>query len=143
MVKGLLPTVLGALSSVCLGAMVAPTPALAGKSCNYYNTNLFMAQGYVNQDGIWVSDGWWVIRPGDCVVYADNAFTYFKITDGQAPNRSRILATACTESINLCQINDRFTTYQADNGMVCGNNGGNMATFINPGSTVELIRSSH
>ncbi len=137
--KGLLPAALMAFGSALLGTVFTPSPALAGKSCNYLNTSLFMAQGYQNQNDIWVSEGWWVIKPGECVVYADNAFTYFKIHNGVAPSRP-FTAQDQAESVKLCQVNDRFTVFQADQGRACANAGGNVATFINPGSTLELIK---
>ena len=140
--KGLWSAAVMALGSALVGSVFAPAPAIAGKSCNYLNTNLFMAQGHENPNGIWVSEGWWVVEPGECVVYSDNAFTYFKIRDGVAPNRKAIAEMAGSESIKLCQVNDRFTVFQSDSGSVCRIAGGNNQTFINPGSNLELIEST-
>jgi uncharacterized membrane protein len=138
--KSLLGGGIMALGSLLFGTMVAPSPALAGKSCNYLNNRLFMAQGYENQNGIWISEGWWEVEPGECVVYSDNAFTYFKIRDGVAPNRRAIAETEGSESIRLCQVNDRFTVYQSDQNSVCRNSEGSHETFINPGTNLELIK---
>ncbi|AIE72569.1 MULTISPECIES: DUF1036 domain-containing protein [unclassified Synechocystis] len=140
--KGLLSATVMALGTALVGAIFTPAPALAGKSCNYLNTNLSMAQGYENQNGVWVSEGWWVLEPGECVVYSDNAFTYFKIRDGVAPNRKAMEEMAGSESIKLCQVNDRFTVFQSDNGSVCRDAGGNTQVFTNPGTNLELIRST-
>lgn len=137
--ESLLPGALMALGSALLGTIFTPSVALAGKSCNYLNTNLSMAQGYQNQNGIWVSEGWWVVEPGECVVYSDNAFTYFKISNGVAPNRP-LTEQDQIEAIKLCQVDDRFTVFQTDQSQACGNAGGNIATFLNPGSTLELIK---
>ncbi|MFM7574131.1 MAG: DUF1036 domain-containing protein [Snowella sp.] len=37
-----------------------------------------MAQAHLNQDNVWVAEGWWRIDPGDCVVYSDNTSTFSK-----------------------------------------------------------------
>lgn len=140
--KSLLGAGLLALGSWLVGVGLAPAPALAGKSCNYLNHNLFMAQGYQNPNGVWVSDGWWVIAPGDCVVYSDQAFTFFKIREGRIPNRQAIAAIEGSESMELCQVNDRFTLFQAQDSSVCADAGGNKGMFINPGPNLELIQSS-
>lgn len=137
--KSLLPAAFMALGSAFWGTIFTPTPALAGKSCNYLNTNLSMAQGYQNQDGVWVSEGWWVVEPGECVVYADNAFTYFKISNGVAPTRP-VMDQEQIRTVKLCQVNDRFTVFQSDQGQACEKAGGNGATFLNPGAIVELIQ---
>jgi uncharacterized membrane protein len=86
---------------------------------------------------VWVSEGWWVIEPGDCVVYADNALTYFKIEEGVTPPRPNLDTVT---KMNLCVVNDRFTVVQSDNGQACGDAHGTMATFLNPGTTLELIK---
>ncbi|WLT37758.1 hypothetical protein NON20_18835 [Synechocystis sp. B12] len=41
--KGLWSAAVMVLGSALVGSVFAPTPAIAGKSCNYLNTNLFMA----------------------------------------------------------------------------------------------------
>jgi len=137
--KPLLPSCFVALLTVGLGGeLLAPSIANAGETCNYVNHNLFMAQAFQNERQVWVSEGWWVIEPGDCVVYADNAVTYFKIEEGITPPRPE-LDTAT--KMNLCVVNDRFTVVQADNAGACGDADGAMVTFLNPGITLELIKS--
>jgi uncharacterized membrane protein len=137
--KPLLPSCFVALLTVGLGGeLLTPATANAGETCNYVNHNLFMAQAFQNERQVWVSEGWWVIQPGDCVVYADNAVTYFKIEEGVTPPRP-VLDTAT--KMNLCVVNDRFTVVQADNAGACGDADGAMVTFLNPGTTLELIKS--
>jgi len=136
--KALLPSCFVALLTVGLGGeLIAPAVANAGETCNYVNHNLMMAQAFQNERQIWVSEGWWVIAPGDCVTYANNAVTYFKIKENVTPPRSD--AGAITK-ISLCVVNDRFTVVQADDPGACGDAKGTMVTFLNPGTTLELIK---
>lgn len=138
MMKPLLPSCFVALLTVGLGAdLISPSVAEAGETCNYVNHNLFMAQAVQNERDMWVSEGWWVIEPGDCVVYADNAVTYFKIREDVTPPRP-VLDTS--QKMTLCVVNDRFTVLQADNPEACGAAAGTMVTFSNPGGPLELIK---
>ena len=136
--KFFLPSCFVGLMSVGLGVgLLSPSAANAGETCNYINRNLLMAQAFQNERNVWVSEGWWVIEPGDCVVYADNAVTYFKIEEGVTPPRPDLEPLT---KMNLCVVNDRFTVVQADNGQACGDAHGTMVTFLNPGATLELIK---
>ena len=136
--KFFLPSYFAGLVSVGLGVgLLSPSAAHAGETCNYINRNLLMAQAFQNERNVWVSEGWWVIEPGDCVVYADNAVTYFKIEEGVTPPRPDLEPLT---KMKLCVVNDRFTVVQADNGQACGDAQGTMVTFLNPGATLELIK---
>ncbi|BFM40914.1 DUF1036 domain-containing protein [Synechocystis sp. LKSZ1] len=127
---GLLPALLGSV-------FVATPKAQAGQTCNYINQNLFMAQAYQNANQVWVSEGWWVIEPGECVVYADNVSTFFKISENVTPPR---LQPKDVQLADLCVVNDRFMVYQADNLAACDSQDGDLATFLNPGSGKELLQ---
>ena len=136
--KPFLPSCFVALLTVGLGGeLVAPAVANAGETCNYVNHNLFMAQAFQNERQVWVSEGWWVIEPGDCVVYSDNAVTYFKVKEDVTPPR---LDSETMTTMSLCVVNDRFTVVQADNANACGDANGAMVTFLNPGTTLEMIK---
>lgn len=136
--KPFLPSGFAALLVMGLGGeLMAPTAARAGETCNYVNHNLFMAQAFQNERQVWVSEGWWVIEPGDCVVYADNAVTYFKVEEDVTPPRP---ALETATKMTLCVVNDRFTVVQADNVRACEDADGAMVTFLNPGTTPELIK---
>lgn len=138
MIKSGLPSCFVAVLTMGLGAnLVTPVAATAGETCNYVNQRLFMAQAFQNERDVWVSEGWWVIEPGDCVVYSDSAVTYFKIEENVAPPRPD-LETSTQKT--LCVVNDRFTVVQADNTQACGTADGAMVTFLSPGSTLELIK---
>lgn len=124
------------LLAIAVGEVSKPAPAQAGETCNYINRNLFMAQAYRNQDNIWVSEGWWKIEPGSCVVYSDNASTYFKIEEDVTPPRPTIPQATKAE---LCVVNDRFTVYQADNAAACESQDGAMASFVGLNNQRELL----
>jgi len=112
----------------------------AGETCNYINNSLYMAQAHLNTKNIWVSQGWWVIEPGQCVVYADNVSTYFKIEEEQAAPRPTLPQTVQTD---LCVVNDRFTVYQASDAAVCDNQDGMMSTFTAIGQQKEVLQESN
>ena len=111
----------------------------AGETCNYINNNLYMAQAYQNANRVWVSQGWWIIEPGHCVVYGDNASTYFKIEEDVAAPRPTIPQAVTTD---LCVVNDRFIFYQANDAGVCDSQDGGLTTFTNIGSNKELLQAS-
>lgn len=112
----------------------------AGQTCNYINNNLYMAQAYLNTDNVWVSQGWWVLEPGQCAVYADNASTYFKIEEDVAAPRPTLPNTVQTD---LCVVNDRFVVYQASDAAVCDNQDGMITTFTAIGQQRELLENSN
>jgi len=128
------------LLAIALGQAVKPNPVKAGETCNYINNNLFMAQAHRNQNNVWVAEGWWKIEPGDCVVYADNASTYFKIEEEVSAPRPKIPQTLVTE---LCVVNDRFIVYQANDWSVCEGQDGQMMTFVGLGNQRELLKESN
>jgi len=117
--------------------MISAPKAQAGQTCNYINQNLFMAQAYKNADQVWVSEGWWVIQPGECVVYADTVSTFFKVTADTLPPR---LQPKGVELAELCVVNDRFIVYQADNPAACDSQDGVLSTFLSLGSGKELLQ---
>ena len=132
MQKNLMVSGLGLTASLVAG-MLRPMPSVAGETCNFLNRNLRMAQAAQNEQQVWVSEGWWVIEPGNCVTYADNVSTYFK--DNAA---TRDLENAASK-VTLCVVNDRFAVFQADSPEACGMAGGQMATFLNPGTSLEIL----
>ncbi len=115
-------------------AIILAPSAQAGETCNYINRNLWMAQAYQNANQVWVSEGWWVIEPGECVSYADNVSTFFKIAEDSIPSRPKI---ENSKTKALCVINDRFTVFQADNPTACD---GSLETFVGFDSTKELLK---
>ena len=125
------------LAMIVLGEGLKPNPAQAGETCNYINNNLFMAQAHLNKDNVWVAEGWWKIEPGDCVVYADNASTYFKIEEEVSAPRPKTPQALATD---LCVVNDRFTVYQANNPGVCDGQDGQMTTFLSLGNQREILQ---
>lgn len=100
--KGLWFVVVMVLGFILVGSVFVLILAIVGKSCNYFNINLFMVQGYENFNGIWVSEGWWVVELGECVVYFDSVFIYFKISDGVVLNCKVIVEMVGSEFIKLC-----------------------------------------
>lgn len=124
------------LLAIAVGEVSKPAPAQAGETCNYINRNLFMAQAYRNQDNIWITEGWWKIEPGTCVVYSDNVSTYFKVGENTTPPRPKMADSTKAE---LCIVNNRFTVYQADNIAACGSQEGTMASFIGLNNQRELL----
>lgn len=125
------------LLAIALGEGIKPNSAQAGETCNYINNNLFMAQAYLNQNNVWISEGWWKIEPGNCVVYGDNASTFFKIEEEVAAPRPAIPEAVKT---NLCVVHDRFTVYQANNPAACEGQDGQMTTFVGLGNQRELLK---
>ncbi len=129
---------IGLVSSLCSSNVFVPT-AIAGETCNFLNKDLWMAQAALNDKQIWTSEGWWVIAPGSCVVYADTVSTYFKY--GEAATPQRLDDESVTEN-TLCVVDDRFSVVQADDSEACSMANGRMVKFVNPGSTVELLKSN-
>lgn len=125
--------------SLSLGEGFGTTAVYAGETCNYINNNLYMAQAYQNRNQVWVGEGWWIIEPGQCVVYSDNASTYFKLEENVAAPRPIVPGAVTTE---LCVINDRFTVFQAEDSTACNSQNGTLTTFTKIGANQELLRIS-
>ena len=112
-------------------------PVQAGETCNYLNHQIFMAQAFLNENQVWVSEGWWPLEPGECVVYSDNASTYFKISEDQSAPRPTLPGTTKTD---LWIVHDRDRVYQAEQAGVCSGQEGWMETFIQVGAKQELLK---
>ena len=128
------------LAAIALGEGLKPNAAQAGETCNYINNSLFMAQAHLNQDNVWVAEGWWRIDPGDCVVYSDNTSTFFKIQEDVTPPRPTIPQAVATE---LCVVHDRFIVYQANNPGACDSQNGQMMTFLGLGNQREILKETN
>lgn len=116
---------------------LAPSSAQAGETCNYFNYDIAMAMASQNENQVWVSQGWWLLEPGECAVYPDGAKVFFQI-DKDSPISRTIPQGAPSQS--LCIVSDRFTAYQADNPSACDSLDGEMVTFFNPGAARELLK---
>ena len=125
------------LAAIALGEGLKPNAAQAGETCNYINHSLFMAQAHLNQDNVWVAEGWWRIDPGDCVVYSDNISTYFKKEEDVSAPRPKPSEALVTD---LCVVNDRFIVYQANDLRACGRENGQMMTFLGLGNQREILK---
>ncbi|MFN5515860.1 MAG: DUF1036 domain-containing protein [Cyanobacteriota bacterium] len=131
------------LSALLFGLLPAsflsllPSPVQAGETCNYLNYDIAMAMGFQNENQVWVSEGWWLLEPGECAVYPDSAKVFFQI-DKDSPISRAIPQGAPSQS--LCIVADRFTAYQADNSEACDSLDGAMVTFFNPGVSRELLK---
>ncbi len=123
-----------------VGMNLGAAPAQAGETCNYINNNLFMAQAHQSRNQVWVSQGWWVIEPGNCVVYADTVSTFFKYNEDNPVGRQPLPNVS---TIDLCVVNDRFTVYQANDAKVCDNQDGQMVTFVGIGSNREVLQANY
>ncbi|WP_299437606.1 DUF1036 domain-containing protein [uncultured Rhodospira sp.] len=76
----------GIVALVTLVAVtVVSAPALAGlEVCNQTSVARWLAIGY-SQDGLWTSEGWWHLEPGDCVMPVEGDLTqryyYYRAED--------------------------------------------------------------
>ena len=118
----------------CLGF---PKIASASEVCNYRNRTVYMAQAYPNRNEIWVSEGWWELEPGECIVYSDRALAYVKL-DRHSP--SLLPYDRGFPDTDLCIVHDRFIVYNAIEPSACREAGGTMKTFIGIGPGQELIK---
>ncbi len=80
---------IGGCVALGLGCMVMVSAAQADFSiCNKSNLSVYAAVGY-NEDGQWVSEGWWELAPGECqAVYQQKLskryyYYYAESTDGE------------------------------------------------------------
>jgi len=80
-----------AVAGLVLGliCIVMASPAAAEFNiCNKTKLNIYAAVGY-NEDGDWVSEGWWELEPGECqAVYSKKLtkryyYYYAESTDGE------------------------------------------------------------
>lgn len=132
------------LAAVAVGESLATARAKAGEVCNYRNQVLALAQAYVNQDEVWVSEGWWKLNPGDCIDYPDNALTYLQFNEDSQPSRPYIEqsneATSEVYEARLCVVQDRFTAFSASTSRTCAEAGGKLRRFLGLGAKRELIQ---
>jgi uncharacterized membrane protein len=132
------------LVAAAVGQSLGAGRATAGEVCNYRNQVLALAQAYVNPDEVWVSEGWWLINPGDCIAYPDNALTYLQFDeDSQPPRPYQKQATEAAQEVlqaRLCIVQDRFTAFSAATPRDCAEAGGTLRQFLGFGAKRELIQ---
>jgi uncharacterized membrane protein len=132
------------LVAVAVSESLATTKAKAGEVCNYRNQVLALAQAYVNQSEVWVSEGWWLVNPGDCIAYPDNVLTYLQFNENSQPSRPyQKEPTGASEEVleaRLCVVQDRFTAFSASTPRACTEAGGKLRQFLGFGAKQELIK---
>lgn len=133
------------LGTFLLSAVVATTgystiaakPVSAAEVCNYRNKIIYVATSSQNADGVWVSEGWWTLVPGDCLTYPDKTYTYLKLEESKSPDRS--YEEQFTETA-FCVVHDRFIVYNAIEESACKEADGKMETFLDLSSYRELVQ---
>lgn len=142
--KAKITLMLLSLAAVAISESLATAKAKAGEVCNYRNQVLTLAQAYINQDEVWVSEGWWLINPGDCISYPDNALTYLQFNENSQPSRPyQKQSTEVSEEVlqaRLCIVQDRFTAFSASTPRACAEAGGKLRQFLGFGAKRELIK---
>ncbi len=123
-----------------------PKMAQGAELCNYRNEIVRVSGAYVNDDEIWVTQGWWLVEPGECMVYPDNWYTYVEVDRHQTVERSYLLDLEQEEikTVDLCVLQDRYTFYNGESLDVCckhhyGFTDNSMQTFYLIGARRELI----
>lgn len=142
---------LGLCSLMVLGTglgelALSPKTAQAAELCNYRNEIVRVSGAYMNKDETWVSKGWWLVEPGECMVYPDDWYTYVQVDRAQTVERSYLLSLEDEEieTVQLCVLQDRFTFYNAELFEACdkhhyGFTENSMQTFYLIGAKRELI----
>ena len=122
--------ILGLLAST-LGGMLNPfNKAEAGEVCNYLNQATALAQAFRNADQVWVAEGWWLLDPGECISYPDDALIHVRHSSDIRPYSAENLEITEAVTEQLCVVGDRFTAYRADNSGACAQAGGSLQTFL-------------
>ncbi|WP_198649077.1 DUF1036 domain-containing protein [Cyanothece sp. BG0011] len=141
----------GLCSLMVLGAglgelALSPKTAQASELCNYRNEIVRVSGAYINNDDTWVTKGWWLVEPGECMVYPDNWYTYVEVDRAQTVERTYLLELEGEDiqAVELCVLQDRFTFYNGDSSEVCnkhhyGFTDNSMQTFYLIGARRELI----
>lgn len=141
----------GLCSLMVLGAglgelALSPKTAQASELCNYRNEIVRVSGAYINNDDTWVTKGWWLVEPGECMVYPDNWYTYVEVDRAQTVERTYLLELEGEDiqAVELCVLQDRFTFYNGDSSEVCnkhhyGFTENSMQTFYLIGARRELI----
>lgn len=124
------------LGSTFASLTLAIAPAPAGEICNYQNLPLYLAIAAQNTHDIWISEGWWVIEPGECVTYPEEALTYLKVAENQSPVRA---IAAKVKSTPACVVNDKFIAFSATSESGCDEVYGELVQFLQAGNQRELI----
>lgn len=117
--------------------------AQGAELCNYRNEIVRVSGAYVNNDDVWVTQGWWLVEPGECMVYPDNWYTYVEVDREQTVERTYLLEQEI-ETVTLCVLQDRYTFYSGETYEVCdkhdyGFTDNSMQTFYLIGANRELI----
>lgn len=129
------------LVSLAAGESLIPSRVDAGEVCNYRNQVLALAQAnYRTQDKVWVSEGWWLLNPGDCISYPDEAVTYLQFQENSRPYRRYQQGSPEVLEVKLCVVQDRFTAFSASTRRACTEAGGTLRTFVGFGGKPEIIR---
>ncbi|WP_009546579.1 DUF1036 domain-containing protein [Crocosphaera subtropica] len=142
---------LGLCSLIVMGAglgelALSPERAQASELCNYRNEIIRVSGAYINGDDTWVTQGWWLVEPGECMVYPDNWYTYVQVDRHQTVERTYLLELEDEEiqTVELCVLQDRYTFYNGETFEVCdkhhyGFTDNSMQTFYLIGARRELI----
>jgi uncharacterized membrane protein len=101
------------LFSAALGAAVvlAAGSAEAGlRLCNNYNTTIYAAIGYNDQDQ-WIAEGWWEIFPGNCMDVINGPLNQrYYYARAEAPN-----GTFWGGDDYFCTMQTRFLVVDSEN----------------------------
>ncbi|MGK7942220.1 MAG: DUF1036 domain-containing protein [Crocosphaera sp.] len=126
--------------------VLSPKMAQGAELCNYRNEIVRVSGAYVNDNDIWVTQGWWLVQPGECMVYPDNWYTYVEVDRDQTVERTYLLDLEEEEiqTVKLCVIQDRYTFYNGVEFDVCdkhhyGFSDNSMQTFYLIGARREII----
>ena len=128
------------LVSLTAGQFLIAGRVNAGEVCNYRNQVLALAQAYRNQEQVWVSEGWWLLNPGDCIAYPDDAVTYLQFQENSPPSRPYEPGSPEVVEAQLCVVQDRFTAFSASTPRACIEAGGTLRTFLGFGAQREVIK---
>ncbi len=125
---------------------LSPKMAQGAELCNYRNEIVRVSGAYMNNDETWVTKGWWLVEPGECMVYPDNWYTYVEVDRDQTVERTYLLDLEDKEvqAVQLCVIQDRYTFYNGETYEVCDKHhysfsDNSMQTFYLIGARRELI----
>ena len=122
--------ILGLLATALGGTLSPFNKAEAGEVCNYLNQATALAQAFRNADQVWVAEGWWLLDPGDCITYPDDALIHVRHSNDIRPYSAENLEITEAVTEQLCVVGDRFTAYRADNNGACEQAGGSLEPFV-------------
>lgn len=97
---------------VAILGCLAAAPAQAGlKFCNNTNAIQNVAIGFQNKNNDWQSEGWWVMKPGECKTVIGNAlerrYYYYRIKSGGVSRKSDADYKFCTSTNEFTIIGDK------------------------------------